>query len=122
MAPGINRRSLLAAGVALFAGAALGVRRLAYAEERVIPIVARKFVFLPNEIVLKVGEPVVLEFTAPEILMGFNLPGFKLRSDLVPGQVTRLRLTPDRAGSFPFLCDVFCGDGHERMSGTLIVS
>jgi heme/copper-type cytochrome/quinol oxidase subunit 2 len=33
-----------------------------------------------------------------------------------------LRFTPDRAGSFTFLCDVFCGSGHENMSGTLNVS
>ena len=32
-----------------------------------------------------------------------------------------LRFTADKAGRFDFLCDVFCGDGHEDMSGTLIV-
>jgi heme/copper-type cytochrome/quinol oxidase subunit 2 len=33
-----------------------------------------------------------------------------------------LRFTPARAGSFIFLCRVFCGNGHENMSGTLNVS
>jgi cytochrome c oxidase subunit 2 len=33
-----------------------------------------------------------------------------------------LQLTPDKSGTFTFLCDVFCGTGHEEMSGTLIVS
>jgi cytochrome c oxidase subunit II len=36
--------------------------------------------------------------------------------------VARLRLVPERAGEFPFLCDVFCGDGHEGMSGLLVVT
>jgi heme/copper-type cytochrome/quinol oxidase subunit 2 len=32
-------------------------------------------------------------------------------------------LTPDRAGTFTFVvCGVFCGTGHEDMSGTLVLS
>ena len=45
-----------------------------------------------------------------------------VRSDIVPGKVSRLRLTPDKAGSYAFNCDVFCGSGHEDMGGTLIVT
>jgi cytochrome c oxidase subunit II len=36
--------------------------------------------------------------------------------------VATVRLTLDKAGSFVFLCDVFCGSGHEDMSGTLVVA
>jgi cytochrome c oxidase subunit II len=89
--------------------------------EKVIQVVARKFVFIPNEIRLKVGEPVVLEFTAPEVVMGFSVPALKVRTDIIPGEVARLRLVPEREGIFDFLCDVFCGDGHEGMTGRLIV-
>jgi len=32
-----------------------------------------------------------------------------------------LRFTPDKVGTFTFLCDIFCGDGHEGMSGTMKV-
>jgi cytochrome c oxidase subunit II len=117
-----NRRRLLLGGAALLAGAAAGVRVVAQSKERVIPVVARKFVFLPNVIKLKKGEPVVLEFTAPEVVMGFNVPDLKLRADIIPGQVARVRFTPDREGTFPFLCDIFCGDGHEGMSGTIVVT
>jgi cytochrome c oxidase subunit 2 len=34
----------------------------------------------------------------------------------------QLQRTPDKTGTFTFLCDVFCGSGHEDMSGTLIVT
>jgi cytochrome c oxidase subunit II len=51
-----------------------------------------------------------------------NIPDFKVRADIVPGTVSKLTFTPDKAGTFPFLCDIFCGDGHEAMSGTLIVT
>lgn len=89
---------------------------------RVIKIVAKKFEFVPGEIHVKQGETVTLQFTTPEVPMGFNLADFKLRADLMPGKVVSLELTPDRAGTFTFLCDVFCGTGHEDMSGMLIVT
>lgn len=89
--------------------------------EKVVPVVARKFFFVPNRIILKRGEAVVLEFTAPEVTMGFSIPALKLRTDIVPGQVARLRFVPEQEGTIDFLCDIFCGDGHEGMSGQLIV-
>ena len=117
-----QRRRLLAA----FAGTGLvaitfAARVLAQPEEQVIRITARKFAFLPGEITLKRGVPVVLEFVAPEVVMGFSAPDFKLRADIIPGQVARVRLVPQQRGRFEFLCDIFCGDGHEAMHGTIVV-
>ena len=114
-----QRRAVVLAGVS---GLALAMAGAAQTGERVIPIVARRFVFLPNEIELKRGEAVVFELTAPEVVMGFSIPKFKLRTDIIPGQVARLRWVPQQAGTFGFLCDVFCGDGHEGMSGQLTVT
>ena len=116
----LRRRRLLAAGLAAIAGAAVGAR--AFAQERVIRVTAKKFEFTPNDIELKKGEPVVLEFTSADVLMGFSLPDFKVRTDIPPGSVTRLRFTPDRVGSFEFVCDNFCGDFHEDMSGKIRVT
>jgi cytochrome c oxidase subunit 2 len=117
-----NRRRVLTAGAALVLGAAAGARVLAQPKARVIPVVARKFVFLPNDIALKVGEPVVFEFTAPEVVMGFFAPDLNLRAVIIPGQVASVPFTPTKAGTFPFLCDIFCGDGHEGMSGKITVT
>ena len=115
-----GRRRALVAGAALLAAAGAGV--LAQGGERVIKVSARKFVFTPNEIHLRKGEPVTLEFVTEDVFMGFNAPDFGVRMDIVPGKVMRLRFTPDKAGTFVFLCDVFCGDGHESMSGKLLVA
>ena len=117
-----TRRDVLAAlGTVALAPAALLASR-AFAAERVIPVVAKKFAFVPTEIRVRRGETVVLQLSAPEVPMGFNLADFKQRVDIVPGKVATLRVSADRAGSFVFLCDIFCGTGHEEMSGTLIVS
>ena len=117
-----NRRRMLGASAGIFVCAALGAGFAARGEDKVIRVTARKFVFTPNEIALKKGEPVVIELSTLDVFMGFNVPELKVRSDIVPGKVMRLALTPDRAGTFTFLCDVFCGDGHETMSGKIVVT
>ena len=90
-------------------------------KERVIRIDAKRFDYTPGELTLKKGEAVILELTSRDVLMGFNLPDFNLRADMVPGKVTRVRLVPDKTGSFTFLCDIFCGSKHEEMNGRLTV-
>jgi hypothetical protein len=99
----------------------LPVSGSARSEERVVRIASRKFAFDPDEVTLKAGEPVVLELTTDDVQMGFKSVDLGLRADILPGRVTRLRLTPQKAGAFPFFCDVFCGDDHELMSGVLRV-
>lgn len=87
----------------------------------VIKVVAKRFAYTPNEIILKKGQPVVLEFTSIDFVHGFKIPDMNLRVDLPPGKVTRLALTPDKVGDFDFLCDNFCGADHEEMSGRIVV-
>ena len=115
----IHRRFVLAAGLVALAGGA-GV--LAQKQPRVIKVSARRFSFTPGEIALRKGEPVTFELTTEDIFMGMNIPDFGVRSDIVPGKTMTLSFMPDKAGTFTFLCDVFCGDGHEGMSGTLVVT
>jgi cytochrome c oxidase subunit II len=90
-------------------------------KEKVIRIDAKRFDYTPGELTLKKGEPVILELTSRDVLMGFNLPDFGLRADMIPDKVTRVRFVPDKTGSFTFLCDIFCGTKHEEMNGRLTV-
>ena len=109
------------AGTALALAALLAAAAGSGAEPRVVKISAKRFSFTPAEVHVKKGESVVLELTSLDRVHGFNLPAFKIREDIVPKEVTRVTLTPDKEGTFPFHCDVFCGDGHEDMTGTLVV-
>jgi cytochrome c oxidase subunit 2 len=118
----LKRRTLLGViGGAALAAVTGGVAIRSFAAERVIPIKARKFTYEPDEIVLKLNEPAILEFTSADVVMGFNAPDFKVRATIIPGQTARVRIVPDKTGSFLFHCDVFCGDGHEEMDGTIRV-
>ena len=115
-----RRRLTIAMSVLLLGAGTIGPRA-APPKEKVVRIKARRFTYAPDKITLTKDVPVVLELTTADILMGFSVPDFGVRADIVPGKVARLRLTPDKTGTFAFLCDIFCGSGHETMSGTLTV-
>ncbi len=99
----------------------LAVTAAAAEEPRVIKVTAKKFEFSPAEIHLKRGEHVVLELTSLDRKHGFKLPELGIRTEVPAGGTTRVEVTADKPGRFPFACDVFCGDGHEDMTGILIV-
>ncbi len=99
----------------------LGTIALA-ADGQVIKITAKKFEYNPNKITLKKGVPVTLEFTSLDRLHGFNCPDLGIRTDILPGKVSRIQFVPKKAGTFPFHCDNFCGEGHENMTGEFIVT
>jgi len=107
---------------AIISGLALYVRANALPAEREIHITAKKFDFTPDTITLKKGEPVVLVISSQDRNHGFNLRGFGIRADIKPGGTARIRFTPNKTGRFTFSCDVFCGDGHEDMTGTIVVT
>jgi cytochrome c oxidase subunit 2 len=122
-----NKRGLLIAAVVCVVGmgaytASLFAERMQHAQEQVIKMSVKRFEYVPREIALKKGVPVVLEITSLDVPHGFNLPDLKVRADIIPGQVTRVRLVPDRAGTFTFRCDVFCGTGHEELDGLITVT
>ena len=89
---------------------------------QVIKMSVKKFEFSVREITVKKGTPVVIEVTSEDRLHGFSLPAFGVRGDVGPGEVTRIAFTPDKTGMFEYLCDIFCGEGHEDVTGTLIVT
>ncbi len=90
--------------------------------EQVIKISAKKFEYSPNEIRIKKGVPVVLEFTSLDRVHGFTVPDLGgVRATIEPGKVTQVRIVAPKAGTYEFHCDLFCGDGHEGMTGKIIV-
>ncbi len=112
---------IIATTVALGLGSVV-LHVAAQPEEQVIKVVAKKFDYTPNQIKLKKGVPVILEITSLDVIMGFNAPDLGVRADIAPGKVARIRVVSDKVGTFTFFCDIFCGSGHEDMTGTITVS
>lgn len=87
----------------------------------VIKITAKKFEYSPSEIRIKKGVPVILEFTSADRIHGFDCPGLGIRTTIEPGKFSQVKLIAAKAGKYEFHCDVFCGGGHEDMTGVIIV-
>ncbi len=119
----MRRTTIVAGALTALIGIGIALARPARrsTHEQVIHMTARKFEYSPNEITVKKGVPVVLDITSLDRDHGFKLRQFGVRADVKPGQVTRVRIVPNQVGRFPFECDVFCGSGHEDMSGELVV-
>jgi cytochrome c oxidase subunit II len=90
--------------------------------EQVIKVTAKRFEYSPSVITVKLNVPVVLELTTLDRLHGFEVPDLKLQSEIKPGEVSRVRFVPDKVGTFAFHCNIFCGSGHEDMSGQIVVT
>jgi cytochrome c oxidase subunit 2 len=87
----------------------------------VISVTAERFKFTPAVIELKQGEEAVLELTSLDRKHGFKVPDLDIDETVEPGKTIRVRIVPAKAGHFSFHCDVFCGSGHEEMTGEIVV-
>ena len=88
---------------------------------RVIPIVAKKFGYFPNEVRLKKGETVTLLLKTEDVPHGLKSKDLQLDAKILPGQETKVTVTPQTAGQFIGFCSTFCGSGHFDMRMTFIV-
>lgn len=101
--------------------AALVGLTLAQSGEPVVRLTAERYSYEPERIVLKKGKPVILELVSDDRIHAFNSQALGIRADVLPGQPVRIRLVPNKVGTFPFICDVFCGSGHGEMGGVITV-
>jgi cytochrome c oxidase subunit II len=68
-----------------------------------------------NTLELANEEPVYFRICARDVIHSFWVPEFRLKEDAVPGQVTHIRLKPNRIGNYQVVCAELCGLGHSTM-------
>ncbi len=120
----MNRLITCFAALLLAASTALGAlaQDAAQAAGSEIKMAAKKYEFDPSVINVKKGDGVKLVITALDHDHGFKLEAFKINQRLKKGTPTTLELTADKVGTFPFECSHFCGVGHGKMKGKLVVT
>jgi len=101
--------------------AVAGAGALAQSESTEIKVTAKKYEFEPGTIHVKKGEHVKLVITAVDHDHGFKLAAFQIDRLLKKGEATTVEFTADRSGTFPFECSHFCGLGHKKMKGEVVV-
>jgi cytochrome c oxidase subunit II len=108
----------LITGLALYA---TPTRPRASESAEVVKITASKFRFTPDHITLVKGQPVTLQLTSTDRTHGFMIRALKIDTDVKPGRVTEMTVTPTTAGTFKAICDHYCGLGHGNMKMTVVV-
>lgn len=120
-----ERRNWLVVAVAGLAAPWLVLKQVSAqssAPKRVVKITAQRFQFSPASIGARAGETLELQISSLDFVHGLSIPDLKLRADLPPQRLTTLVVKFDKPGTYDFLCDNFCGDHHEDMSGKFVVS
>jgi cytochrome c oxidase subunit 2 len=86
-----------------------------------IKMTAKKYEFSPDTVRVKQGDHVKLVITALDREHGIKINAFQINQKLPKGEAVTVDFIADRAGTFPFQCSDFCGLGHGKMKGELIV-
>ncbi len=96
-----------------------------------VDVTARQFAFTfaypdaggltSGDLRLPLGRSTKLRLTANDVIHGFWVPQFGQKMDAVPGQETKLVITPTKLGTFPVICTELCGLGHALMRTRAIV-
>ena len=69
-----------------------------------------------EELVVPVGQPVVLRMTSEDVLHSFFVPEFRVKEDVMPGRVTYIWFNPVKEGEYIHTCTEYCGTAHAEMS------
>jgi cytochrome c oxidase subunit II len=114
-------RKVTLAVLSIFAATGLQIFPQNTPTEAAIRIAAERYNFTPDVIRVKKNDHVKLALTALDAEHGFKLEAFHINEKLKKGEVTSVEFVADKTGTFPFQCSHFCGRGHGKMKGQLIV-
>lgn len=118
---GICVKSALACSLAISSLSVAGFTPPTKAPRR-IDVVAKRFEYIPSELTLKKGEPVVLVLKSQDVAHGLKFKELKLDTEIKKNGTSELAFTPAKVGVFVGHCSHFCGSGHGSMILTLHVT
>ncbi len=90
----------------------------AYILARAVPL----WEYLPKELTVPAGSSVTFYVTSPDVQHGFKIQETNANFMVLPGQVSKLTVKFDKAGTYNFICTEFCGAGHGIMYGAITVT
>jgi protein-disulfide isomerase len=94
---------------------------LDYTPIREINVIAERFSFTPDPIIVNLGDRVRLNIRSLDVTHGFAVDEFGINTVIPLGQTVTIEFIADKAGVFGTRCTVPCGTGHPMMIGTVIV-
>ena len=74
-----------------------------------------------NTLHVPVGRPVRVTLASQDVIHSFYVPAFRVKQDAVPGMYTSVWFEATRTGTYHLFCAEYCGTGHSRMRGSVVV-
>ncbi|NPB04645.1 MAG: cytochrome C oxidase subunit II [Thermotogae bacterium] len=90
-------------------------------KEYQLKLLGRMWAFQPNEIVIPAGSKVTIYTTSLDVQHGFEIEGKAVNLMVIPGAVNKAEVVFNRPGEYRFVCNEFCGIGHQGMFGVFKV-
>ena len=123
----LARRLVLWVFPLVLAGAvAVGGTRPAVAQEQArheLIIKVKKYQYSPRRIEVAQGDVVRITLVAEDVPHSFTVDAYRIAKRAAPGKPVTFEFRADRAGPFPFYCDLTSEDaGCKDTRGELIVS
>ena len=89
---------------------------------KTVDVIASRFKFEPASITVSQGDSVRLRLHSTDRTHGIAMKAFRVNA-LIPkmGEAVTVEFVADQAGTFDFTCSEYCGTGHARMKGRLVV-
>lgn len=85
-------------------------------------VVAERFKFTPDHLVVNQGDTVRLTVRSADGTHGFQIKKLKVDTKVPKGgKQVAVEFVADKAGEFPITCSEYCGRGHSHMKAMLEV-
>ncbi len=84
-------------------------------------VLAQIWAFRPGEIRIPAGSEITFYVTSKDVQHGFKIMETNINMMVLPGQVSKLKTTFDKPGTYNIVCHEYCGIGHHTMYGKIIV-
>jgi cytochrome c oxidase subunit II len=91
-------------------------------ETREIRIIAKKYEFSPDTVDVNAGTRIIFKVTALDREHGFEIAGSKTGCvKIKKGETAVVEYTAEKGAIVEFKCCAFCGIGHSRMKGKIVI-
>jgi cytochrome c oxidase subunit II len=124
-AHGLARRSLVGLLFALLGCVCAG--DAGFAQEsaqgpREITLSAHRYEYSQSRIDVVQDDVIRITLVAEDIPHSFTLDAYRIAKRAAPGKPVTFEFRTDRAGTFPFYCNLTIDDGCRKMRGELVVA